>query len=228
MALPDLTVEKITTVERVAQVLRDEILDGGIVPGTPLRELEVASTTGVSRGSVRQAFGILIGEGLLSRDSYRSVVVATSSKQDIREIFQARRLIELAAVDATADATSEQIASLRRACEAFTKAVEAGDIVLSHDADVAVHCALVGALGSGRLSRLHSALMGELRLALTRQYEIPPDGTTLARRHQEFVDLITAGRIQEARTQLARRLDLAESSVLSRFRDLQPEQPVKR
>src|SRR5690606_24807067 len=132
------------------------ILSGGIKPGTPLREVEIASTTGVSRGSVRQAFSILVNEGLLTRDSYRSVVVTTLDEQDIREIFQARRMIELAAVDATPNASPEQIAKLREACEKFIAALEAGDRNASHEADVDAHSALVGVLGSGRLSRIHS------------------------------------------------------------------------
>lgn len=220
--LPDLTVEKLTTVDRVAQVLRAEILGGGIAPGTPLREVEIASTTGVSRGSVRQAFSILANEGLLSRDSYRSVVVKTLEEQDIREIFQARRMIELAAVDATGHAAPEQVATLRQACEAFTAAVEAGDRDRSHQADVEVHTALVGVLRSGRLSRLHSGLMSELRLALTTQYDNPPDGATLVQRHRDFIDLIAEGRTGEARAQLAARLDIAEERLLAQLRANRP------
>jgi DNA-binding GntR family transcriptional regulator len=203
----------------VAQALRAEILGGGIAPGTPLRELEIAETTGVSRGSVRQAFSLLVSEGLLTRDSYRSVVVATLEKQDIREIFQARRMIELAAVDATAHATPEQVAALRTACGEFIAAVEAGDRDRSHQADVEVHAALVGVLGSSRLSRLHSGLMGELRLALTAQYDSPPDGVILVQRHREFIDLITSGCTDEARTQLATRLDIAEERLLAALRN---------
>jgi DNA-binding GntR family transcriptional regulator len=220
--LPNLTVEKVTTVDRVAQVMRAEILGGRIAPGTPLREVEIASSAGVSRGSVRQAFSILINEGLLSRDSYRSVVVTTLTEQDIREIFQARRMIELAAVEATALATEEQVAVLRRACAEFIAAVEAGDPDRSHQADVDVHTALVGLLGSGRLSRVHSELMGELRLALTAQYHSPPDGPTLMQRHRDFIELIATGRTEEARTQLSTRLDIAEKRLLGAFRDAHP------
>jgi DNA-binding GntR family transcriptional regulator len=217
--LPDLTVEKVTTVDRVAQVIRAEILGGRILPGTPLREVEMAASAGVSRGSVRQAFSILVNEGLLSRDSYHSVVVKTLTEQDIREIFQARRMIELTAVEATALATEEQVAVLRRACEEFIAAVEAGDPDRSHQADAEVHAALVGVLGSGRLSRMHSELMGELRLALTPQYDSPPDGPALVQRHRDFIELIAAGRTEEARTQLATRLDIAEKRLLGAFRD---------
>lgn len=217
--LPKLTVEKSTTVDRVAQALREEILGGGITPGTPLRELEIASTIGVSRGSVRQAFSALVHEGLLSRDSYRSVVVTTLDEQDIREIFQARRMIELAAVDAIPHAAPEYIARLRSACEEFIAALEAGDRHRSHHADVAVHTALVAVLGSSRLSRVHSGLMGELRLALTAQYESPPDGATLVQRHREFIEFITTGRTQEAHAQLATRLEIAEERLLGALRD---------
>ncbi|MGW6792638.1 GntR family transcriptional regulator [Streptomyces chartreusis] len=216
--LPNLTVEKVTTVDRVAEALRAEILAGGLTPGTPLREVEVASTTGVSRGSVRQAFSMLVNEGLLSRDSYRSVIVTTLNEHDIREIYQARRMIELAAVDATAQADEEQITALRQAYEEFADAVEGGDSNEIHLADVKAHTALVAVLGSRRLSRMHSGLMGELRLAVTAQYQSPPDGAALVRGHRDFIDLITASRTDEARAQLAARFDHSEELLVAAFR----------
>jgi DNA-binding GntR family transcriptional regulator len=217
--LSNLSVEKVTTVDRVADALRAEILAGGIAPGTPLREVEVASTTGVSRGSVRQAFGVLVNEGLLSRDSYRSVLVTTLDENDIREIYGARRVIELAAVDACAGAGDEQLSRIRRSGEEFIARVEEGDPDRIHLADVEVHSTLVAVLGSGRLSRVHSGLMRELRLVVSQQYEDTPDKPTLTRPHREFVELITAGQTDMARVQLAARLDVAEERMLGALRD---------
>jgi DNA-binding GntR family transcriptional regulator len=213
----DLSITRETTVERVADVLRRRILDGGFPPGTPLIELDVAGTVGVSRGSVRHAFSLLIAEGLLTRDSYRSVVVTRSDENDIREIFQARRLLELAATDAAAHATADELAEMDRASAAFVAAVEAGDITGTHEADVEVHAALVALLHSGRLSRLHLSLMGELRLALSATYEASLDAEDLVPRHQEFMDLLRAGKTAEARAQLERRLDEAERRMLGLF-----------
>ncbi|WP_236794212.1 GntR family transcriptional regulator [Amycolatopsis sp. GM8] len=213
-----------TTVDRVAEALRVEILGGGIAPGTPLREVEVAATTGVSRGSVRQAFSVLVNEGLLSQNSYRSVIVTTLDEHDIREIYQARRMIELSAVEATAGADEEHIAVLRKAYEEFVAAVEGADRNGIHLADVQVHAALVAVLGSGRLSRVHAGLMSELRLAATAQYKSPPEGATLVKRHGDFIDLVTAGKTDEARTQLADRLDNSEELLITAFREARARQ----
>jgi DNA-binding GntR family transcriptional regulator len=209
----DLRIERLTTVDRVVEALRDEILTGQISPGTPLREQDLATAMGVSRGSVREAYSVLLNEGLLQRSSYRSVMVTQLGAADIRDLFQARRLIELAAVVAAGSASPAQLATLREAVEAFETATRSGASPASHEADVRIHSGLVGLLNSPRLSRIHAGLMAELRLALTTQYDAD-DPEDLIQRHRDFVELLSNGEVDAARSQLADRLAAAEDRLL--------------
>lgn len=52
--------------ETLAEALREEILGGTIVPGEILNELEFVEKSGLSRGSVREAFRVLETQGLVS------------------------------------------------------------------------------------------------------------------------------------------------------------------
>ncbi len=52
--------------ETLAESLREQILDGSIAPGHILNEREIVEKSGLSRGSVREAFRVLETEGLVS------------------------------------------------------------------------------------------------------------------------------------------------------------------
>lgn len=52
--------------ETLAEALREQILGGTIAPGDVLNELEFVETSGLSRGSVREAFRVLETQGLVS------------------------------------------------------------------------------------------------------------------------------------------------------------------
>ncbi|ABK75769.1 GntR family transcriptional regulator [Mycolicibacterium smegmatis] len=214
--LPDLSVNRSTTVERVSDALRAAVLSGELTPGTPLREVDLAERMKVSRGSVREALVRLSDEGLLRRTSFRGVEVKQLTADEIRDLFVVRKLIELTAVDAAGTAGAAALAELRRAVDEFGQAIRTGAAVDRNRADMFVHITLVGLLNSPRLSRIHGELMSELQLALVSQYRdstILP-GTELTNRHEEFLRMLLDGDTVGAREQLERRLDLAQRLLL--------------
>jgi DNA-binding GntR family transcriptional regulator len=213
LMLPDLSIERSTTAERVVSALRKEILTGQIRPGTPLREQDLVKAMGVSRGTVREALSALVSEGLLTRASYRGAVVTQLTEHDVRDLFNARRLIELAAVDAAARATPEQLQPVRAAEQAYAHAISHGTSIEQHEADVRVHTALVDLLESPRTTRMYRGIMGELRLALTTEYD--SDDEPLGNRHREFLQFIADDDPAAAKAQLARRIDFAEQRLLA-------------
>ena len=52
--------------ERVAAVLRDQIIDGARAPGSRLVERDIAAEMAVSRIPVRDALRLLVAEGLVT------------------------------------------------------------------------------------------------------------------------------------------------------------------
>ena len=65
-----------TTAKMVAGMLRDQIQEGGLAPGTRLRQNEIAERFGVSTTPVREAFAQLQAEGLVRIDPHRGAVVS--------------------------------------------------------------------------------------------------------------------------------------------------------
>jgi len=102
--LPDLSVNRSTTVERIVDALRTALLSGEFAPGSALREIDLAERMRVSRGSVREALLRLSEEGLVRRSSFRGVEVTRLTADEIRDLFLVRKLVELTAVDAAGNA----------------------------------------------------------------------------------------------------------------------------
>src|SRR5260370_539820 len=88
-----------STVDRVAERLRDLLLSGDFAPGTSLQEIPLANALGVSRNTLREAARTLVAEGLLSRTPHKGIVVPGLTPDDVKELFEIRELLELAALE---------------------------------------------------------------------------------------------------------------------------------
>jgi GntR family transcriptional regulator, rspAB operon transcriptional repressor len=80
--------------ETAYQLLRDEIIQWRLEPGTPLGEVETSQRLGVSRTPLREALSRLIAEGLVRTGPGRTAVVTSLSRGDIVELFELREALE--------------------------------------------------------------------------------------------------------------------------------------
>jgi DNA-binding GntR family transcriptional regulator len=92
----------------VAQHLRQAILAGEIAAGSKLRQDAVALRYQVSQVSAREAFRLLVAEGLLVAEPRRGVTVAPLSAEEAQEITDLRVMLE-------GEALSRAIPKLREA-----------------------------------------------------------------------------------------------------------------
>ena len=95
--------------EAVVMSLRQHITEGVLKPGTRLVDAVMAEEYGVSRNTVRDALRLLQYEGLLSSVRNAGYSVRTLSAADVRDIYAARRVIEVGAVQRSASAADEQL-----------------------------------------------------------------------------------------------------------------------
>lgn len=72
----------------------ESIEAGEMLSGEPVREEVVAAQTRVSRTPVREAFRVLVGDGWLEAKQNQGVRVASWDARQVRELFDARALIE--------------------------------------------------------------------------------------------------------------------------------------
>ena len=182
-----LPIERLTTAERVADALREQLLSGELAPGTPLRDAELSARAGVSRTTVREALTALAREGLLTHSLHRGMEVTRLAAADVRDIYAARRVIERAGAEALIGDAGGSLEELERAVQAMREAVHACDRRGVVAADVVFHTAIVSALGIRRLRDAIAGSLLELRLILSVTDRVYDDLDDQERQHGELL-----------------------------------------
>jgi DNA-binding GntR family transcriptional regulator len=214
--------DRTTTGAQAERALRALILDGALVPGTRLREVQLAASLGVSRNTLREALRGLAEQGLVTHHPHRGVVVTDLTAADVADLYALRGILELAALP---HVDGERVAELRAATDAFAEALERRDHVEALECDFRFHRIVVAALGSRRLAAAHERAQGELRLALLeldRDYEPPA-----VDEHREVVSALERGDHAAASAALAAQLDRANQRLQLLVRMKESEPPAK-
>ncbi len=101
--------------ERVYEAVREQIVTCELAPGSSLPVVDLARQFGVSLTPVRDALNRLAAEGLVEDVARKGYFVARLDPEDIVDLLNARRLIELAAVEEGIDRIeADQLAELKR------------------------------------------------------------------------------------------------------------------
>jgi DNA-binding GntR family transcriptional regulator len=162
-----LAIERLTTAERVADALREELLSGAMLPGSPMRDGELSARAGVSRTTMREALALLAREGLLVHSLHRGMEVARLATADVRDIYATRHVIERAGAEAMLTGCPAAQDELVRSVTAMAEATSRHDRRRVVEADTRFHTAIAGASGSQRLQTAAAGALLELRLVLS-------------------------------------------------------------
>jgi DNA-binding GntR family transcriptional regulator len=182
--------ERVSTVDALANALRRRILDGDLATGERLVERELTERYGVARHSLRAALRALAGEGLVELEPNRGARVATLSRDGLLELFELRAALELEAAHLMLERNRGRVPpAVRAAVEQLRAVCEQADppwsdVVAAHDR---VHGALVDAAHSPRISRAYAALAGEMHLFVV---QLKPSWTLsrMAEHHERLLD----------------------------------------
>ncbi len=118
----------LTTHEEVYRRLREQILYGGIKPGSAVTLRGLADELGVSPMPVREAVRRLIAERALLLQDNRRVMVAPMTRETFEQILFARRALEPElAARALAKLTKSDIAMIEAVDQSIDTAMRAGD-----------------------------------------------------------------------------------------------------
>src|SRR5215469_17193961 len=85
--------------EAIAERIRAAILEHRLPPGAKLTEAQLCEVFGVKRGPIRQALAQLATDHLVDLEPNRGAFVASPSLQEVHEVFEMRRIIELAVIE---------------------------------------------------------------------------------------------------------------------------------
>jgi DNA-binding GntR family transcriptional regulator len=98
--------------------LLSEIEDGGLPPGTRLREADLAERLAISRTPVREALKRLELQGLVTHEPHHGAVIASLEYGQVTEMYLLREILEGSAARLAAQhATETEIGILQRMVE---------------------------------------------------------------------------------------------------------------
>src|ERR1700704_190593 len=115
----------------IYEQLREQILDGAFDPATPISQIKLAESLGVSRTPLREALRMLQRDGLIYSEPNRRVRVTALSITDLEELYASRIMIEALALRITVPrATAADFVELDAAMAAMAEAAALRDVAL--------------------------------------------------------------------------------------------------
>lgn len=182
--------------QTLAERLREQIIQGHLMPGQRIIEAFWAERFGVAQTSVREAINLLIADGFVTKASGRSARVTNYSAEDVAQVYELRGALEgLAARLATERRTD--LTPLRESVAEMKQAIQRGQIRRLLEADLDFHLRLCGMGGNRPLYAQARSLLIPLfafvamRAAQTRQLASAWEADLV--RHSRIVDVISEG-----------------------------------
>jgi DNA-binding GntR family transcriptional regulator len=171
-------------VKVVYDLLRDEILDLVLPPGSPIDEVQLAERFSMSRTPIREALVRLAGEGLIVTLPNRSTMVSNLDFLNMAAFFDALVLMyRVTSQLAAQHRRPEDLDAIRARQAAFATAVRAQDALAMIATNAAFHAAIAEAGRNPYFNSLFSRLLDEGRRFLRLYYQSYED-----RLPQQFVD----------------------------------------
>ena len=204
--------------DQAIELLRDHIVSGRFPPGTKLVEREVAELLGVSRAPARDALRELESEGLVvSKSTGRHVIKIT--RQDVRELYQVRLVLEKLAVElATQNRSPERDAALTQALEGMRAAVAQHDRSRHVSADVAMHVLVWKQADNRHLLNMLRSIIGPVLVFVASNADTFNWQETLAL-HEDMAASVIAGQTEAAVQSIEHHLENAVQRSLHVFQN---------
>lgn len=209
------TLRTVSVVDALVDTLRAQVLDGHMPPGATLVEADIAAEFGISRPTVRSAITVLVLEGLLRRQAHKSAYVPVLSRADVEDLFLVRIPLEIGVVRAVVAHGPPPLAA-GRAVAALSAVPDDAPHSVFVDADLDFHRALVRSVDSPRLSRLYTALSGEIHLSMVQsRYALGRE--RIAREHGEVLAALEAGDVAIGEQRMRSHLEGACEALADRL-----------
>lgn len=182
-----------SVVDDIYERLADEILDGALYPGQPLRVSSISERMDVSAVPVREALRRLEGERLVAFENNRGARVTEISLEDLRDIYNTRRVTEPFAVAAGVSSQAIDVDRLTKVFDRMADAYYGGRRKDAYRWHGEFHEALVVTGTSPRLEQIVMTLLDASRRYLRLAPGLPTEAETLVNLHRAILDAVVAG-----------------------------------
>jgi DNA-binding GntR family transcriptional regulator len=199
--------------DRVYDAIYAAVLDHRLMPGSRLREEELAQAFAVSRTLVRQALHKLAQDGVISLRHNRGAMVPEPTRRDGEHVFDARRVVECEVARRLAGKlNAEQLATLRRIVEAEARATKSQNKQEAIRLSGEFHLQLARMSGNPIFVRLLEELLPTTSLLMA-LYKAAGEPMCVAHSHQQLLVTLVEASSTAAATEMRRHLNEIERSL---------------
>lgn len=217
--------------DSVLKEIRRMITSGEIRKGDKLpNQNEFAAQLGVSRSSLREAlhtlalFGVIEqrpGVGTVVRDQTQAFFTGDfdlpliSDAQGVKDLIEARRVIELDIVELAADRASDaELESLERVLEEMTRMVETGRVEDYGNTDIHFHDTIAQAAHNRFLLHLFTAIRQFLDQFIRESFILMPEVVGISQQgHHGIFDAMKNRDKKRAVEEMIKHIDLGQKAM---------------
>jgi DNA-binding GntR family transcriptional regulator len=181
----------------VTASLREAIFNGYFEPGEKLDQDRIAEELEVSRTPVREAMRRLESEGFVEVRPHYGAFIAKVSRQDIREVYEIRRVLEAEVVRQVTPLIPESVLDeLDRSLTETQAQFEAGDSAKHFESDVYFHETIANFVENRLLKEVIDGLTN--RVSVVRRFAELQPGPHLVESFKEHRALLQSIRQRDA------------------------------
>lgn len=184
--------------EAVLDALKHAILTGGLPPGQPLVENELAAQMGVSKTPVREALKTLAGTGLVTMSPYKGATVRTVDDVLAHSVYDIRLLLEPEALRRAMAASGGGSVRWQAAADTLNRADQCTDRADRSLANRDFHRALYLGCGNELMVGILDGLRDQTALVSAVVWNRTPSWEQEAAEHRAILDAVLAGSADRA------------------------------
>jgi DNA-binding GntR family transcriptional regulator len=214
--------------ERAYELIREAILRGQLKPGQRLRADHLARELAISQTPVRAALTRLEGDGLVRIVARVGTFVSEFTAGDVQEVFQLRRILECAGLDALASLSEDTLARLTETVRESAALVDGERFTDYHryiQLDAEFHCLIVALMGNERATAIYEGLRWPLQLTLGLYRSERHRALSTVTEHANILAALKARDASLARELLLAHLAKSEADLLQRMPSHSEGQP---
>ena len=198
----------------VVEYLRSQIVTGRLGANQKLNENDLASSLGISRPPIREAFRMLESEHLVVTIPRKGVYVSDLSIEDLKGLCEVREMIECYTIDLLKNKNIKDLPvvdlALAEGSRLSLPSVEnLNEMVHYHKVFADFHIKLVESAGNDRLLQIYKSISTNLTRYQIIYLFIPGAAPHSVDEHHQVLDLIKMGSYEKAKEIMRQHINYA-------------------
>jgi len=196
----------------ISQRILEAVLAQKLAPGARLGEQQLALLFDCSRTIIREALTRLAARGIVTVSARRGWYLVAPSQDEVREAFEARRVIELGLIRGQGRLSDEAIARLNQHVQQEQAALQGGDVGTRSFLLGDFHVCLAECLGNSLLADTLRDVTARTTLIAMR-YQSSHDAVLSFQDHVAIVAALAAGDSARAEALMAEHLSSVQAAL---------------